>query len=215
MGQEALPEPEWSKRAIWSAARSTAPGGPRRFRTSAKPSFIADRVLGSCKILQRFRGHTLWSEIVLHEFGHHLSFCDQINHGKKGCPDQRSREGSGEWGNAIDDDHRCIQQRSFDGGCATGNDGGIGSREGIVGFVLNDVEGQFPTANLSAEVQRLWCEQRQSQIARASWRECERRIRAKRASDAQVRRRGCRGEWRRLCAPDRGRAPHRTTYDLW
>ena len=43
MAQEALPAVLLNIKAIWSAARFTAPGGPKRLRTSAKPSFMAVR----------------------------------------------------------------------------------------------------------------------------------------------------------------------------
>ena len=120
------------------AARSMAPGGPSFSRTWASSPRIAWRAFRGGQQPLGLARQAFRSEGVLNQFGNNLLAGEQVDHGEmagaRQAPDDPSRKGR----DAINDDHRRIEQCGFDGGRAAGEDGHIGSGEQIVCGVLNN-----------------------------------------------------------------------------
>ena len=77
------------------------------------------------------------------EFGDGALFGDEIDHAEEFCANERFGEERGERGDAVDDDHRDVEERGFDGGGAAGDDGGVGGGEGVVGLISDYAQGKL------------------------------------------------------------------------
>ena len=122
-----------------SAARSTAPGGPRRLtdfgevgahvRRFRLLSLDAERA-ATTSVATRSGVKSDWMSSGTARFS-----AMRLTMLKNLVRTSGLARSGGERGDAVDDDHRDVEEGGFDGGGAAGDDGGVGGGEGVVGLV--------------------------------------------------------------------------------
>lgn len=78
----------------------------------------------------------------MNQLGNDSATGDEVDHAEVWCADERLGEKGGEGGDAVNDNHGNVQESGFDGGGAAGDDGRVGSCEGVVGLIFDDTEGE-------------------------------------------------------------------------